>query len=148
MGSFALQIESFVQEYKDRADDVVGLLVAKVAAEIDQRSPVGDGKYWISKPPKGYVGGHFRANWQLTTGAPATGVKPGTTGGLGGVMAVGFVLPENPAGNIFWLVNNVPYAQRIEHGWSRQAPEGVVGLTVLRWQKFVDEAVADARAGK
>ena len=37
-------------------------------------------------------------------------------------------------------MNNAPYAQRIENGWSRQAPQGLVGLTVVMFQQIVREA--------
>jgi len=36
----------------------------------------------------------------------------------------------------------VPYARALEEGHSRQAPQGVVGLTVIQYQRIVDDAVA------
>jgi len=140
--TFALDLQKFADKCGKRADDMVGNIVVRVAAELDRRSPVGDAKFWKSPPPKGYVGGHFRANWQLGVGVrPATeikGVDPSGAATQGRIIAE---VPEQASGKIYWLSNNAPYAQRLEHGWSRQAPEGLVGLTVMQFQQIVNDAV-------
>ena len=140
--SFALDLQRFAEKTKEKADEAVGAIVVGVAARVDERSPVGDATYWISPPPKGYVGGHFRANWQLGIGTiPAgevAGVDPTGEATQGRIIAS---IPDEAAGNVFYLVNNAPYSQRLEEGWSRQAPQGMVGLTVVEFQQVVDEAV-------
>jgi hypothetical protein len=136
--TFALDLQRFAEKCADKADDAVANIVARVATELDKRSPVGDATYWISPPPKGYVGGHFRANWQLGVGSVPVGEKPGVTPALGTIIAE---IPEEASGKVYWLANNVPYADRIEHGWSRQAPTGLVGLTATMFQQIVREAV-------
>jgi hypothetical protein len=140
--TFALDLQRFADKCGKKADDMVANVVVRVAAELDRRSPVGDAKYWKSPPPKGYVGGHFRANWQLGVGVrPAgevAGVDPAGKNTLGRIIAE---VPEQAAGKVYWLANNTPYSQRIEHGWSRQAPQGLVGLTVVQFQRIVKDAV-------
>ncbi|KAA5656825.1 hypothetical protein J471_5157, partial [Acinetobacter baumannii 1032359] len=32
-------------------------------------------------------------------------------------------------GNLVYIQNNQPYAERLENGWSDQAPQGIYGLT-------------------
>lgn len=143
--TFALDLNAFADKYRAQADDAVGLIVVKVAEKLDLRSPVGDARYWKHKPPKGYIGGHFRANWQLGVGVrPTNEIKGVDRGGqaLGRIMAA---VPEDAAGKVYWLANNAPYAQRLEHGWSRQAPQGLVGLTVAEFQQIVRDAVAGVR---
>jgi len=44
-------------------------------------------------------------------------------------------------GDIVYLANNLPYAQRLEDGWSQQAPEGMVKLTVQRFQQIADAVI-------
>ena len=138
---FALDLQKFAEKAGRKADDVVGNVVVRVAAELDRRSPVGDATYWKNPAPKGYIGGHFRANWQLGVGtrptAEVAGVDPSGARTLGAIIAE---VPEEAAGRVYWLVNNAPYAQRIENGWSRQAPQGLVGLTVVMFQQIVREA--------
>ena len=140
--SFALDLQRFAEKTKEKAHDAVGAIVVNIARRIDERSPVGDARYWVNPPPAGYVGGHFRANWQL-------GVEVRPAGEIAGVDPSGeatqsrivAAIPEDAAGRVFFLTNNAPYARRLEEGWSRQAPQGMVGLTVVEFQQIVDQAV-------
>lgn len=140
-GPFTLQLQEFAAKAKERADEVVGGVVVRIAATLDERSPVGDARYWKSPPPKGYVGGRFRGNWQLGVGT----IPAGETGRIdkgGGATQSAIVakIPEDASGKVYYLCNNTPYSLRIEDGWSRQAPNGVVGLTVTEFGTFVREA--------
>jgi hypothetical protein len=143
MGSFSVQLQQFADKTSKRADDIVGRVIVGIAQRLDERSPVGDATYWQSKPPKGYTGGRFRGNWQLGIGiipAGETGrIDPSGSATLGTIIAS---IPDQPAGTIAYLSNNVPYAQRIEDGWSRQAPQGLVGITAMEFQQVVDQAAA------
>jgi hypothetical protein len=147
MSTFALQLQKFAEKTGQKADLAVQKIVVGVAGRVDARSPVGDGAYWKNPPPKGYVGGRFRGNWQLGVGV----VPQGETGLIDptGAEAQGRIIAEIPqqaSGQVYYLFNNVPYARRIEEGWSRQAPQGVVGLTVIEFQRIVDDAVAGLAA--
>jgi hypothetical protein len=66
-------------------------------------------------------------------------------GGSATVEAMIGAVPEKAAGTIMYLTNNVPYAQRIEDGWSRQAPTGLVALTAMEFQQIVDASAAETR---
>lgn len=142
MGTFAVDLQRFAEKCGERADDAVGNIVVRIAQELDKRSPVGDALYWKNPPPKGYIGGHFRANWQLGVGSMPVGEIPGVdpsgTKTLGRIMAE---IPEQASGKVYWIANNTKYAQRLEYGWSRQAPQGMVGLTVSMFQDIVNDAV-------
>ena len=141
MRTFTVQLRDFADKARGRADDVVGLVTVKIARRLDERSPVGDATYWKNKPPKGYVGGRFRGNWQLGVNVVPAGetgrIDPAGEATLGTIVAS---VPEHPAGTMMYLANNVPYAQRIEDGWSRQAPTGLVALTASEFQSIVRQA--------
>ena len=146
MSSFADQIAAFAEKAKTRADEIVGRVVVTLAAELDQRSPVGDATYWKHKPPPGYVGGRFRGNWQLGVDA----VPGGETGRIdpSGAETLSVIIgavPPQAAGHVYYLFNGVPYARALEEGHSRQAPQGLVGLTALGFNNAVEEAAAKAR---
>jgi hypothetical protein len=49
-------------------------------------------------------------------------------------------LAELPIGEVAMIVNGRPYAARLEHGWSRQAPEGVYEITALAAQRLFPRA--------
>lgn len=146
-GSFALDLQKFVEKVGKRADDLVGTLVVRIGGELDRRSPVGDATYWKNPAPKGYVGGRFRGNWQLGIDR----IPQGETGNIdmtgaetqGRIVAA---IPEKASGKVFYLVNNSPYGPRIERGWSRQAPQGLVALTAIQFQQIVDETVGKLAA--
>ncbi|MFM9829732.1 MAG: hypothetical protein ACKVOB_13485 [Sphingomonas sp.] len=145
MTSFALQLAQFAEKVGEDADQVVGGVVIELARVIDERSPVGDAKFWKSSPPKGYVGGHFRANWQLAIGSIPKGEVVGIN--FGAALAENVArIPTEAAGPTYYLANNVPYAQRLEDGWSRQAPVGLVGRTVIEFQDIVARKVAEVTA--
>jgi hypothetical protein len=140
-GSFSLDLRKFTEHTKSNADLAVRGLILRVGRGIDEKSPVGDASYWVKPPPPGYAGGRFRANWQYSEGAPSTSytsdVDP-SGGATLAKLAAGIV--PNPAGKVHYYVNNLPYARRIENGWShRQAPQGVVKITVAEFQQYVNE---------
>jgi hypothetical protein len=44
------------------------------------------------------------------------------------------------------VFSTVPYIRRLEYGWSRQAPHGMLRLTVAEWPNMVEAAMALERA--
>lgn len=78
---------------------------------------------------KNYTGGRFRGNWQVTFDRPAVGaidrVDKAGTATLAAGREVLAHYDSSEYGSI-WFTNNVPYAQRLEYGWSKQAPTGIV----------------------
>jgi len=144
--SFSTDISAFVKKVEGNSDQVVRKTVMAITNEIIERSPVGDATYWKSKPPAGYVGGHFRGSWmmginRLPTEDPGT-IDPSGNATLSRAAAE---IPRKAAGNVFYCASNLPYSMRIEEGWSRQAPQGVVGLTVLRFQEFIRAALGELK---
>lgn len=96
-----------------------------------------------TRGPRGYVGGRFRGNWQYGENTPPSG-ELDTIDPSGGVSVARFasVTTTMEGGAVDYIVNNLPYAQRLENGWSKQAPAGMVALTVQRFSAIVNEAAA------
>lgn len=150
MGSqtFALQIAAFIGKTKANADLVVRMTLQKIDSRLVQRSPVGDASYWKHKPPKGYTGGRFRGSWAMSIGSPAssdTGIID--KDGAATLAAHASVIAQAKAGEVQYITSNLPYSKRIEQGWSRQAPVGVVALTVVEFRVIVDDAANGVRNG-
>lgn len=94
------------------------------------------------KAPEGYVGGRFRANWQVTFNTPAAGEIEGVDPRGAATISKGSAVLQaftSEYGSI-WLMNNVPYAIPLEYGHSGQAPEGMVRITIAEFQTFVNDA--------
>jgi hypothetical protein len=91
---------------------------------------------------KDYVGGRFRGNWQFSIGVPVEGeldqIDP-----AGGVTLAKLRLQveQLTIGQTAYIVNNLPYAVPLEYGHSKQAPGGMVRITLARFQQIVDEAI-------
>lgn len=140
--SFELDINNFIKKAKVNADLAVRGIVAGVAESVIEMSPVGDAVAWKSKPPKGYLGGRFRGNWDygLNNNPRAEYDVIDKSGGMS-TQRINGKLPARASGHVHFIANNLPYAQRLEDGYSKQAPAGMIGLTVVKYQSIVADAL-------
>lgn len=142
--TFALDLAAFRNKTSAKVRAVTRKIVIDVGSALVMKSPVGNPDLWAkpSSAPAGYVGGRFRANWQYGYGTPdkSTSTKVDASGQATISAIVGEVSGREAAG-VHYITNSLPYAQRIEEGHSqRQAPQGVVRLTVIEFQSIVDNA--------
>lgn len=96
--------------------------------------------------PEGYVGGRFRGNWQFSIDSPADGeldaVDPS---GNSAAAALRAQVSGLTIGQTAYIVNNLPYAIPLEYGHSKQAPHGMVRVTLANFQRIVEEAIRNNR---
>ena len=140
--SFSVDLGNFSNVLEEKLKRLERSVLIGVGESVVERSPVGDPENWsVREPRDGYVGGRFRANWQY-----GLSVRP--LGDLPDIDATGNVSKQRinagaaaiyNAGNVHYITNNLPYAEALENGWSQQAPNGMVELTVLAWQPIVNE---------
>lgn len=114
---FAVQIDAEMAEVYEDVKQEVADLMSDGLARAQQLSPVHSGQ--------------FRANWLVTVGQPS----PATQEGDGSRFWVEstFELANYPnleGWPIIYLQNNLPYASRLEDGYSKQAPYGILSLVV------------------
>ena len=91
--------------------------------------------------------GRFRANWQATINTPATdvlfqSVPPSEEENITSVDNVGQKLKSFKLNDTIYLTNNLPYAERLENGWSQQRPRKWVARATSTAQKYLDAAIA------
>lgn len=124
--SFALDVSKFVEKAKKNPEKVMRQVSIKLFFAIIKASPVDTGR--------------FRMNWMASGGTPATGTTAATdkSGNIATGNATSFVLKATDWRE-FTLTNNLPYAQRLEYGWSQQAPQGFVRVNVSRFQQLINE---------
>lgn len=136
MADFAQQVRTFTEDAKDKTALAVQRIALEMFERVILRSPVGNPSLWKTPRP-GYVGGRFRGNWQVAIGSVPTGTLELTdaTGQATINKAQAAALSLEP-GQSITLVNNLPYAQRLEDGYSSQAPAGMVALTVQDFQEI------------
>lgn len=134
IGEFTIAINEFTRE---RIPEEHRRFTMKIALELLRgivlSSPVGNPALWKGRAPPGYVGGAFRGNWQVSLGLPASGALDEIDRSGGPTIARGLSVVAGVAPfQTIWLQNNLPYALRIEQGWSTQAPTGVVETNLIR----------------
>lgn len=104
-------------------------------------------KAYPNKIGKGYVGGRFRANWQVGLGAVNvdTSAQPDKSGGTALARGKAVIDGWTPGAGTIFLCNSLPYAHRLEYGYSKQAPSGVVRITVQNFNIYVRQALAGVK---
>lgn len=78
--------------------------------------------------------GHARLNWQVGLGTPIRSEKPGEDPGGAAARAIALgvarIRAARPSQSIY-ISNNVPYINRLNEGWSAQAPADFVRRSLL-----------------
>lgn len=135
-------------KYNPNKPKVFGKFSAAGPKSNWQQGFVSKGKSNYSMSGAGYVGGRFKGAWMLSIGSPdksiGTAVDPT---GDNTKAAHAAVIATTKAGDVVYFQNNLPYAKRLEQGWSKQAPIGMVALTVVEWHNIVDNVVNGIRSG-
>jgi predicted short-subunit dehydrogenase-like oxidoreductase (DUF2520 family) len=81
--------------------------------------------------------GLLRGNFQASINAPVTS-KTDREDKTGDAVIAEAMANLGSLADIFFLTNNLPYAERIEYeGFSAQAPEGMVRISAARWAEIV-----------
>lgn len=102
---------------KDMPEEIVvsnlRFIAREVATRVIPRTPIDTGR--------------ARHNWRLTFGAPAVGelrIPDPVSAALNSIKLI-----RNPYQGVFFS-NNVPYIGFLEDGWSKQAPSGMLKITL------------------
>lgn len=139
--TFALDIARFVEKAEKNASQVVRKVSIDLLGSVIDKTPVGNPELWSSPAPPGYVGGRLRANWNASIGSPDIATTADTDGQGGQTKARGSSKISAWTGGDIYLMNSLPYARAIEYtGHSSQAPAGMVRVTVVEFQSFVNKA--------
>jgi hypothetical protein len=142
--TFALSLAAFAKKAPEQARVVIRKVAIDLLTATVLRTPVGNPTLWKSKPPKGYVGGRLRANWNVSLVTPDTTTTDAIDKSGAGTIERGASVASTADGvkDIF-IMNSQPYAIPIEYGHSAvQAPAGMVRVSVAEFQVFVDKAAA------
>jgi len=155
MPSFSQQINRWAEQTGQSMDRVIRDTVYQISESIAERTPVGNPQIWkvnVGKPreqwryPPGYVGGTLRNNWFASIGSAQTTSLRGHDNGRGSDSLRDAELTSRMApGNMYYFVNSMPYVKKIEDGGSKQAPAGMVALSILNFRSALDTAVRQNR---
>lgn len=115
------------EKWAAKTDDKLSTAVRKISLELFSRV--------ILKTPVDT--GRARGNWQVAIGSLPNGTLDlNDASGTATVSKATATTAGVKAGDVIYLVNNLPYAQRLEDGYSGQAPAGMVALSVQEFQQI------------
>jgi hypothetical protein len=144
--TFALQLKAFAEKAQGNARTVVRKVSQDTLASVVMKTPVGNPSLWKHPAPKGYVGGRLRANWNVSLSVPDESTSEARDKAGASTVARGAAKIDGYTGEDIYVVNSLPYAIPIEYGHSiKQAPAGMVRVTVTEFQNFVDRAAASVK---
>lgn len=90
--------------------------------------------------------GRFKGNWNCGIGSVILSTNAANDPSGSGAIARTLAAVQGwKAGQTIFLTNNLPYARRLEFGWSQQAPSGMVRLTIMDFQRNVASIAAGLR---
>lgn len=125
--SFSDSLAKYCKAAGDQIDTVVRKTAIDLQASMIEKSPVDTGR--------------FKSNWKCGIGAINSDASAAPNADAQGRTVA--VLQGYKPGNTIWLTNSLPYAKRLENGWSQQAPAGMVRLTMQDFQQAVKRAIGE-----
>lgn len=131
---FAADLSRLCEAAGDKAELVVRKVALDLGGQMIDRSPVDTGR--------------FKSNWMTSVGPVDTSTTTmAEKSGARSRARMAEKLGGWKAGQTIWIINNLPYAYRIEYkGWSKQAPSGVVRLAVQNIQQAVAKAAREVKS--
>jgi hypothetical protein len=143
VADFGKAVAAWSEKTGESVDDIVVATVMDLTRRVIRRTPVGNPDLWKSSPPEGYTGGQAKGNWIASIGEPSAGVFDGVTA-KNASKPMQWAMPsiQRAPDNVYYLVNNLPYVVALEYGWSDQAPQGMVRLTVAEFNQSIEKAIS------
>jgi hypothetical protein len=123
--AFSIPLGQLAEKIKADLDTVVRKATFTVFSKVNLKSPVDTGR--------------FRHNWNVSQGTVDTTTTEGTdqTRAAAQIAKVWTL----PLGGVTYMANSLPYAARLEHGYSQQAPQGMVKLSAVEFSDSVQRAI-------
>ena len=131
---FADEVRRGHRNARERVALAVQKITIQAVNEIIQSSPVDTGR--------------FRGNWQSSIGsinyATNEGLDPS---GENAKREAEFTISGFEMGTVFYFSNSLPYARRLEYGYSLQAPSppGIVRAAALRSRQLQEQVFSSLR---
>lgn len=127
-GNFSLDLAKFIEHANGNIDKAVRQTVSLIAQELDHRTPRDTGR--------------LAANWQFGKYSPPAGIVNSVELAAGAVgRRIAAQAATVKAGGEVWIVNNLPYAGRIEYGYSQKSPAGMVRVTLANLPATIENYV-------
>lgn len=129
-GSFSADISAWIAKAKGNRDQVLRKIALDMFSRVILRTPVDKGR--------------ARGNWHVSIGRVDDNVlQLDDKAGTATISAAAAHIAQVKAGDVIYLINNLPYIGKLESGSSKQAPAGMVEITVQEFSSLVGRAAAE-----
>lgn len=124
MGDFSLSMDNLLKQIDKNKDDIIKKTVFDLTSAIIKDTPVDTGR--------------ARSNWQidLNTNSNDSIIDEADIGGNKAINKAQDKIMNNKVPYYYMISNNLPYIERLEFGWSKQSPQGMVRINILRFNQF------------
>lgn len=126
-----MNIEEWAKKTEQNIDTARNRLAFHIYASVVKKTPVDTGR--------------ARGNWHISKGSPEPQILERDDKN-------GRILPEEiekinsaKAEETIYIQNNLPYINALEYGHSKQAPQGMVRLTMANVEHYINEAVRETK---
>lgn len=132
MASLGDQLKAFAEKTKSDMRTVVAKTALSLGESMVKMAPVDTGRF---------RGAFVYGEGAQPTAQPDTPDKDGSSS----LERIKVGVDGWRPGETIWIVNNVVYGPRLEHGWSKQAPSGFVRVSVANYQQYIADAIASVK---
>lgn len=122
-GSFSADVSAWVKKAGDKSDAFCRVFCSELAERVIARNPIDTG--------------FSRSQWQ-----------PSINGSImGDAATVTLAAAQIKTGDTFALTNNCAYIRKLEFGWSQQAPNGMVRVTLAEAPAIAQQVLTKVTQG-
>jgi len=145
---WSLDFSKYAQDTIAKTNQVMRRVALEVFKRVIKKTPVGYPPGWATKyKPKGYVGGRAKNNWFTNVGRASDATTETAEGSGSRALAEAETVTGSwvPLQGSIHLTNNLPYIEVLERGridnqGSKQAPNGMVAITIAEFGSIVEQA--------
>lgn len=130
--SFSIDISKFVKKAGGNLDQLPRKVCIDLSTRVVRRTPVDTGR--------------ARANWFAAIDTKPQGTTESTD--PNGYSTINNAINQAErlkAGDIYYLINNLPYIEELEDGSSQQAPQGMVKVSIVEFKGIVDKVAREIK---
>lgn len=126
MGDFSLVFQNITTKSIKKTENVIKKTVFDLTSSIISDTPVDTSR--------------AKNNWFVTFDTPSDNtIDTLDNSGNTAINKANTKIMNNKIPMVYWINNNLPYIMRLEYGWSKQSPSGMVRLNIQRFNKFLKD---------
>lgn len=128
MGDFSLAFQNISTKSIKATENVIKKTVFDLTSSIISDTPVDTSR--------------AKNNWFVTFDTPSDNtIDTLDNSGNTAINKANSKIMNNKVPMVYWINNNLPYIMRLEYGWSKQSPSGMVRLNIQRFNKYLKDNI-------